>query len=230
MRTSKLLTSTKNNFHKIIIFEGGLYLYLILFFMINILFIYNIYANEVNKPNQDNQINEILNTNNIDTVKDAISKINKPKSAQKKYKFQSLMFSEEELKNIQKVLKSKNVTKKKKPQNKSNNIREIATFGKIYLSSILYLSEDKWSIWVNGNKLSSTNNIKSNDIYVESVAPYEVNLIWSLSPIKWRIISELPVNAKVPAVNDFGQVEFNIKLKSNQTYILKHDRVVNGKI
>tara|TARA_Y100000385_G_C13107324_1_gene649009 strand:- start:6086 stop:6778 length:693 start_codon:yes stop_codon:yes gene_type:complete len=230
MRTGKLLTSTKNNFHKIIIFEGGLYLYLILFFMINILFIYNIYANEVNKPNQDNQINEILNTNNIDTVKDAISKINKPKSAQKKYKFQSLMFSEEELKNIQKVLKSKNVTKKKKPQNKSNNIREIATFGKIYLSSILYLSEDKWSIWVNGNKLSSTNNIKSNDIYVESVAPYEVNLIWSLSPIKWRIISELPVNAKVPAVNDFGQVEFNIKLKSNQTYILKHDRVVNGKI
>ncbi len=140
------------------------------------------------------------------------------------------MFSEEELKNIQKVLKSKNVTKNKKPQNKSNNIREIATFGKIYLSSILYLSEDKWSIWVNGNKLSSTNNIKSNDIYVESVAPYEVNLIWSLSPIKWRIISELPVNAKVPAVNDFGQVEFNIKLKSNQTYILKHDRVVNGKI
>ena len=230
MRTGKLLTSTKNNFHKIIIFEGGLYLYLIFFFMINILFIYNIYANEVNKPNQDNQINEILNTNNIDTVKDAISKINKPKSAQKKYKFQSLMFSEEELKNIQKVLKSKNVTKKKKPQNKSNNIREIATFGKIYLSSILYLSEDKWSIWVNGNKLSSTNNIKSNDIYVESVAPYEVNLIWSLSPIKWRIISELPVNAKVPAVNDFGQVEFNIKLKSNQTYILKHDRVVNGKI
>tara|TARA_Y100000389_G_C17471274_1_gene531352 strand:- start:18671 stop:19363 length:693 start_codon:yes stop_codon:yes gene_type:complete len=230
MRTGKLLTSTKNNFHKIIIFEGGLYLYLIFFFMINILFIYNIYANEVNKPNQDNQINEILNTNNIDTVKDAISKINKPKSAQKKYKFQSLMFSEEELKNIQKVLKSKNVTKNKKPQNKSNNIREIATFGKIYLSSILYLSEDKWSIWVNGNKLSSTNNIKSNDIYVESVAPYEVNLIWSLSPIKWRIISELPVNAKVPAVNDFGQVEFNIKLKSNQTYILKHDRVVNGKI
>ena len=230
MRTGKLLTSTKNNFHKIIIFEGGLYLYLIFFFMINILFVYNIYANEVNKPNQDNQINEILNTNNIDTVKDAISKINKPKSAQKKYKFQSLMFSEEELKNIQKVLKSKNVTKKKKPQNKSNNIREIATFGKIYLSSILYLSEDKWSIWVNGNKLSSTNNIKSNDIYVESVAPYEVNLIWSLSPIKWRIISELPVNAKVPAVNDFGQVEFNIKLKSNQTYILKHDRVVNGKI
>lgn len=230
MRTGKLLTSTKNNFHKIIIFEGGLYLYLIFFFMINILFVYNIYANEVNKPNQDNQINEILNTNNIDTVKDAISKINKPKSAQKKYKFQSLMFSEEELKNIQKVLKSKNVTKNKKPQNKSNNIREIATFGKIYLSSILYLSEDKWSIWVNGNKLSSTNNIKSNDIYVESVAPYEVNLIWSLSPIKWRIISELPVNAKVPAVNDFGQVEFNIKLKSNQTYILKHDRVVNGKI
>jgi hypothetical protein len=198
--------------------------------MINILFVYNIYAIEVNKPNQDNQINEILNTNNIDTVKDAISKINKPKSAQKKYKFQSLMFSEEELKNIQKVLKSKNVTKKKTPQNESNNIREIATFGKIYLSSILYLSEDKWSIWVNGNKLSSTNNIKSNDIYVESVAPYEVNLIWSLSPIKWRIISELPVNAKVPAVNDFGQVEFNIKLKSNQTYILKHDRVVNGKI
>lgn len=230
MRTGKLLTSTKNNFHKIIIFEGGLYLYLIFFFMINILFVYNIYANEVNKPNQDNQINEILNTNNIDTVKDAISKINKPKSAQKKYKFQSLMFSEEELKNIQKVLKSKNVTKKKTPQNESNNIREIATFGKIYLSSILYLSEDKWSIWVNGNKLSSTNNIKSNDIYVESVAPYEVNLIWSLSPIKWRIISELPVNAKVPAVNDFGQVEFNIKLKSNQTYILKHDRVVNGKI
>lgn len=230
MQTGKLLTFTKNNFHKIIIFEGGLYLYLILFFMINILFIYNIYANEVNKPNQDSQINEILNTNNIDTVKDAISKINKPKSAQKKYKFQSLMFSEEELKNIQKVLKSKNVTKKKKPQNKSNNIREIATFGKIYLSSILYLSEDKWSIWVNGNKLSSTNNIKSNDIYVKSVAPYEVNLIWSLSPIKWRIISELPVNAKVPAVNDFGQVEFNIKLKSNQTYILKHDRVVNGKI
>ena len=37
------------------------------------------------------------------------------------------MFSEEELKNIQKVLKSKNVTKKKTPQNESNNIRMAVT-------------------------------------------------------------------------------------------------------
>ncbi|MFT5795155.1 MAG: hypothetical protein ACI9W5_000101 [Ulvibacter sp.] len=165
----------------------------------------------------------------IDTIKNVLSKINKPTlSKKKKYRFKSLMFSDEELGYIRKTLNSADLVTK--TQKKTVVIKEVTAFGKIYLSSILYLSDDKWSIWVNGSKMSSVSNVKGSDIFIASVNPYEADVVWSLSPRKWRVISGLPPNVKTPPLNIVGQVEINIKLKSNQTYILKHDRVVNGKI
>ncbi|MDB2550243.1 hypothetical protein N9X24_00060 [Rickettsiales bacterium] len=170
----------------------------------------------------------------LDAIKDTISKINKPAKAKKKYDFKSLMFSDSEISEVKKVLNSKKIAKKKKESKDGNKkvetMREITTFGKIYLSSILYLSKDTWSIWVNSNKISSRDNSESDEIYIKSVTPYKVELVWSFSPSKWRIISGLPSNAVTPRLNSLGQIEINISLKSNQTYILKHDKVVNGKI
>ena len=165
----------------------------------------------------------------IDTIKNVLSKINKPTlSKKKKYKFKSLMFSNKELGYIKETLNSADLVKA--TQKKEVVIKEVAAFGKIYLSSILYLSDDNWSIWINGSKISSVNNVKGSDIFIASVNPHEADIVWSLSPRKWRIVSQLPLNIKTPPLNNFDQVEINIKLKSNQSYILKHDRIVNGKI
>jgi hypothetical protein len=170
----------------------------------------------------------------LDKIENVISKINKPSNNRKtKYKFKSLMFSNSEMANIKKILNSKEKPKEKedkKEDKKIDNTREIRTFGKIYLSSILYLSKDAWSIWINNKKISSTNNSELNEIYINSVSPDKIGITWSLNPRKWRIISDLPQNTATPKLNKSGQVEIKFTLKSNQTYILKYDKVVNGKI
>lgn len=171
--------------------------------------------------------------NKIDAIKDALSRINRSKKVNKSYNFESLMFSSKELDDIDKIMNSKDDPKKTKVDKKSKeekNIREIATFGKIYLSSILYLSNEKWLIWINGEKISSLDNSELNQIYITSVTADRVDLIWSMSPSKWRIILELPANAETPKLNELGQIEIKVSLKSHETYILKHDKIIKGKI
>lgn len=187
---------------------------------------------------EDNKItdNSVENQNNkIDAIKNALSKINRSKEVKKKYNFESLMFSEQELDDINNIMNDEEGSKKlknhkNKKSKKEENIREIATFGKIYLSSILYLSNEKWLIWINGKKISSLGNSKLNEIYITAVTVDGVDLIWSMSPSKWRIISELPANATTPKLNELGQIEIKVSLKSNETYILKHNKVIRGKI
>lgn len=208
-------------------------------FIVILLLICNSSANEDKKSNLKNITTEkpsnqknIHDEKEIEAIKDVLSKIKKTPKSKKRHNIKNLMFSKGELQDINKILNAKEDIKEeeKETKQKKTKIKEIVKFGKIYLSSILYLSQDKWSIWVNGNKISSRSNVEGNDIYIKSVTPYEVDLVWSLSPRKWRIVSELPADTKAPKLNASGQVEINVKIKANQTYILKYDKVVSGKI
>lgn len=155
--------------------------------------------------------------------------LNQVKKTQRKYNFKSLMFSQKEINDLYNNMNSTH-NKEKKKKKKEEKPKEIAAFGKVYLSSILYLSKDRWSVWINNNKISSMDNIPTNDLYIKSITPYEIDLIWQLRPRKWRIISELPFNIKTPPLNKNGQIEINIQLRSNQTYILKSEKIIDGKI
>lgn len=209
----------------------NLFLYLVICFIS-----FDIKAEDSKKNNPEITDDSVQNQNKkIDAIKNVLSKINKPKKIKKSYNFDSLMFSRKELDEIDKIMNAKEEVEKpevhkKKKSKKEKNIREIATFGKIYLSSILYLSNERWLIWINGEKISSLDNSELNEIYITSVTADGVDLIWSMSPRKWRIISELPANSVTPKLNSLGQIEIKVSLKSHETYILKHDKIVKGKI
>ncbi len=99
----------------------------------------------------------------------------------------------------------------------------------IYLASIIHISKNQWVVWLNNNKITSQDNNIENEFYLKKVTRNLVNVVWKLSLSKWKILSGNSSEEFAPKVNDNNQVEVEFSLKPNQTYVLKSDKIVEGR-
>ncbi len=162
----------------------------------------------------------------------------------------SLMFSNEELDNIDKaILSYKNgeiyspesfdeslknglseaeklkIEQEKKEQEKSENSKK----SYIYLASIMYSSKDDWTVWINNSKITSQNNSLQNEFYIKKISPDKAQILWTLSLSKWRILAGKNAESTAPNLNSKNLVEINLDLKPNQTFVMKLNTVVEGR-
>lgn len=100
----------------------------------------------------------------------------------------------------------------------------------IYLASIIFQSSDQWSIWLNNNKITSSNNNVINEIFIKDVDINYVDILWKLSLSKWRILSgNDDENSSPPNLNKNNQVEIEFTLRPNQTFDLRREVIIEGK-
>jgi len=84
-------------------------------------------------------------------------------------------------------------------------------------------------VWINDKKITSENNDPTKELYLRSVQKDQVKLLWKLSISKWKILSGLKSEELAPKINQDNQVEIEMTLKTNQTFILRTSEVVEGK-
>ena len=153
--------------------------------------------------------------------------------------FTSLMFSEENIREIFKALPASTIgipeqyiganldTTPINIGNATDNAENSTTSFFIYLNSIMYISKDAWSIWINNNKITNLTN-NNNDINVIDISPLYVTIAWKITPLQWESIN---------ANNKFSDdkykiydnyVELFIKLSPNQTYLPSKNQIIEG--
>ena len=98
----------------------------------------------------------------------------------------------------------------------------------IYLNSIMYISENAWSIWINENKITNSNNGDA-DIVVSKIRPNYVDIIWSFDLDQWDI-----VNPKKLIPESMYEIKNNIvsiflTLSPNQAFIARENKILEGR-
>jgi hypothetical protein len=184
------------------------------------------------------------NSNEIsaESVKKSINEIFSPS------KLTSLMFNDEQYGNIEKAIESarNNIefvpegeeAKKLSEEEAKKQKEEMETIQKnedneksyIYLSSIMFFSENSWSLWINDKKYVANNNKPDAELYFKNVSQDKVTIIWKLSISKWKILSGKKSEELAPKINKDNQVEITFEIKPNQTFILNSSKTVDGKI
>jgi len=99
----------------------------------------------------------------------------------------------------------------------------------IYLASIMYFSQDEWTIWINDAKITSKNNSPNNEFFIKKIKADEAQILWTLSVSKWRVLSGKNPEVTPPNLNSRNLVEIEFSLKPNQTFVLKMNFVTEGK-
>jgi len=172
-------------------------------------------------------------------------------------KYDSLMLTEVELKNIKKANEAANngqpfvaeaeeefkikdpkgeqdkLKEKKKKEQEENFKKEEEEQGSeksyIYLASIIYFNQKDWVIWINDQKITPKTNQKNKELYIKKVHENRIDVIWKLSITKWKIISGKKSETIAPKINKDNQIEVYFSLKPNQTFMLSNNSVVEGK-
>ncbi|MCE3255866.1 MAG: hypothetical protein K0R25_1360 [Rickettsiaceae bacterium] len=147
----------------------------------------------------------------------------------------SLMYTDEQLSRIQEAIDSyKNNTPLKKSltegeENKSGGEAEKRPVSYVYLGLILYKAPNNWSIWINDQKISYKDNKVGNEFYVKSINQNKVDIVWTMSISRWRIIANKKSSEGAP-VNQNNEVEINFSLSFNQGYLIDTNTIVEGRI
>lgn len=172
-------------------------------------------------------------------------------------KYESLMLTEIELKNIKKANEAANsgqpfvaeveeepkikgskeeqekVKEKKKKEQEEKLKKEEEEQGSeksyIYLASIIYFNQKDWVIWLNDQKITPKTNQKNKELYIKKVYENQIDVVWKLSITKWKIISGKKSETIAPKINKDNQIEVYFTLKPNQTFMLSNNSVVEGK-
>ncbi len=224
---------------------------------ITVIFIYskNLYAQQNNSNNegnfQNNQIEEILapdseqdqKNNEANNLPDNNVEISISKKADNEIK--SIMITPEEDQGIELILDSFKTGKElifndfdlydedTADVNQDELILEEDEINEnafIYLASIIFQSSDQWSIWLNNNKITSSNNNIINEIFIKDVNINYVDILWKLSLSKWRILSGNDDESSTPPnLNNNNQVEIEFTLRPNQTFDLRREAIIEGK-
>ena len=154
-----------------------------------------------------------------------------------------LMFNDQEFANINRALDSlknnqifvpegleKVEEKPVQEEKKEENEVEENEKSYIYLGSLIYFTPSDWVIWLNDQKILTSNNDPQKEIYVTKVLPDRINVKWKMSLTKWKILSGKRDETQAPRL-DFNSniVESEFELRPNQTYILGSNSVVEGK-
>jgi hypothetical protein len=105
--------------------------------------------------------------------------------------------------------------------------------GNVYLKSILFISSNYWTIWVNDAKISSENNEgEKNEFFVKGISKDKITLVRKLSKGKWRYMnSGNYVSTDRYRVNEeTNQVELTLILHPNQTFVIAKNEIIDGKL
>lgn len=132
--------------------------------------------------------------------------------------------NDERLSEVEKiVIENQEVTKKK-----INLVNLEDTNIYIYLNSIMYIADNAWSIWVNENKITNSNNGDA-DIVVSEIRPNYVDLIWSFNLDHWDIVNPkklIPEN--MYEIKD-NMVNVFLTLSPNQAFVARENKILEGK-
>ena len=204
--------------------------------------------NPGNPPNQNYGINQLNNDPktlgqiSAESISNSISKILGDNST---IAVPVLMFNDQEIANINRALDSlKNnqifvpeglEKKEEKPTEEDQEKKEESEVEEneksyIYLGSLIYFTPSDWVIWLNDQKISTSNNDPQKEIYVTKVLSDRINVKWKMSLTKWKILSGKRDETQAPRL-DFNSniVESEFELRPNQTFILGSNSVVEGK-
>ena len=204
--------------------------------------------NPGNPPNQNYGINQLNNDAktlgqiSAESISNSISKILGDNST---IAVPVLMFNDQEIANINRALDSlKNnqifvpeglEKKEEKPTEEDQEKKEESEVEEneksyIYLGSLIYFTPSDWVIWLNDQKISTSNNDPQKEIYVTKVLSDRINVKWKMSLTKWKILSGKRDETQAPRL-DFNSniVESEFELRPNQTFILGSNSVVEGK-
>jgi len=179
---------------------------------------------------------------NLAISKDSIAK--NLENILNKVPLKSLMFDQAQYDNIEKAIEamknneplvidgisSDELNGKNPKKDKNEDELEDNAKSYLYLSSIIFLSDKNWSLWINNKRYNFQNNLPSKELYFKEVSTDYAKIIWSLSISKWKILSGKNSESLAPKINDKNQVEVEFTLKPNQTYILTQNKVVNGRV
>ena len=158
-------------------------------------------------------------------------------------KVSSLMFSDEELSDLDRAIDSfksgqaytsqqdpKNILNAKKDKKiKDPDAEDENEKSYIYLASIIYYSPKEWALWINNLKITSNSNKNTKELFVKEIYPGSAKIVWSLSISKWKILSGKKSEESAPKLNAKNNVEISFTLRPNQTFILGSNRVVEGR-
>ena len=193
-----------------------------------------------NKNNEISAENKIINSveNNLITKpKDDIITIS-PVSDDYYKDFSSFMLGNSTIKIIQKALSLNSnkslITNETVIDESGNIIQKEETFsqdvGNIYLKSIMYISKNFWSVWINDIKITNSTNLnKDNEFIVKNIDSKKVDIIRRVSKTKWSYInSNNKITSDEYKIVD-NNVEFEITLSPNQTFVASKNKIIEGK-
>lgn len=156
-------------------------------------------------------------------------------------RFNSIMHTKEEINKINKAFKmfkqgeeyviedEKNEVRKTEEEKLSEELRIIQKKSKIYLGSILYLSNKNWSVWINDKLISADNNNPINEIYIRKIDGKKALIIWSLSPSKWQVLMGKNLEENDSRINKNNMINISFTLQNNQSYLLKENKIIVGR-
>ena len=186
---------------------------------------------------------------NVDTKKtDENSKKDSQKSDNLTIKkvnriYASLMFTEENIKDIFKALPTSSIGipdqfinspfANNSGNSGNNQVEENSVFGdtsfSVYLNSIMYISPTNWAVWMNGNKITNLTN-GSSDISVVAVSPLYVTFVWNVTSTQWDVINEKKLIPETKYKQENGLVHLYFTLSPNQTYLPVLNKVLEGNL
>jgi hypothetical protein len=144
----------------------------------------------------------------------------------------SLMFSEEEQNSINIAIESFKNGTAFLPQGSENKEQEDETLinkkSYLYLASIMYVNNRYWAVWINDQKITSDNNLRTNEIYVKNIQKDKVSIIWTIGLSKWKVLMGSKAEERLSEVNAENQIVKKIQLKPNQTYLLLNETIIEG--
>ena len=193
-----------------------------------------------NKNNKISAKNTIINSvekNLTNQPKDDVITIS-PISDDYYKDFSSFMLGNSTIKIIQKALSLNSnkslITNETAIDENGNIIQKEETFsqdvGNIYLKSIMYVSKNFWSVWVNDIKITNNTNLnKDNEFIVKNINSEKVDIIRRVSKTKWSYInSNNKITADEYKIVD-NNVEFEVTLSPNQTFVASKNEIIEGK-
>ncbi len=151
---------------------------------------------------------------------------------------QSVMFTPEEIEQINSILNSFNIDSgiSKVVSTKEDFKKESRNF---YLNSIIYYTDNKWSVWVNGQKISS--NLNDKGLIVKEIGENYVVLEWSTPSLEkispnWKSVMTTSSGNKFYSAKkdieiylpDETTAVVSFRLSPNQTFEVSNMKIKEG--
>lgn len=148
----------------------------------------------------------------------------------------SIMFNQQEIQLLESAIENSGTDQSGiAPTNKitqeflEKSLGEKPIAPRFFLSSILYIPNKNWTVWINDQKISHDQN--EGDLTVESVNQNQITAIW-----KTRSLNSLAPNWR-NTIHQSKQLSYNEKegtlrfiLKPNQTFDIETMAIVEGKM